>query len=74
MQRERMIFPNERPAHTPWGVADYAREYAEGIVFYGTPSHGGFKLSAQRLARMHPATRSATALPSSSRGGWRHDS
>jgi len=57
VQRERMIFPNERPVHTPWGVADYAREYAEGIVFYSTPSHGGFKLSAERLAQMHPALR-----------------
>ena len=57
MQRERMIFPDERPIHTPWGVADYAREYAEGIVFYGTPSHGGFKLSAERLAQMHSALR-----------------
>lgn len=62
MQRERMIFPDERPVHTPWGVADYAREYAEDIVFYGTPSHGGFKLSAERLAQMHPALRE--------RGGW----
>ncbi|MEI2384738.1 hypothetical protein [Breoghania sp. JC706] len=57
MQRERMIFRNERPVHTPWGVADYAREYAEGIVFYSTPSHGGFKLSAERLAQMHTALR-----------------
>ena len=57
MQRERMLLPSERPVHTPWGVADYAREYAAGIVFYGTPSHGGFKLSAERLVRMHPALR-----------------
>lgn len=57
MQRERMLLPSERSVHTPWGVADYAREYAVGIVFYGTPSHGGFKLSAERLVRMHPALR-----------------
>ena len=57
MQRERMLLPSERPVHTPWGVADYAREYAAGIIFYGTPSHGGFKLSAERLVRMHPALR-----------------
>jgi len=62
VQRERMISPNERPVDTPWGAADYAREYAEGITFFGTPSHGGFKLSAERLAQMHPALRE--------RGGW----
>ena len=45
------------PAYTPWGKADYEKAYAEGIVFHGTPSHGGFKLSAERLVRMHPALR-----------------
>lgn len=55
MQSARMISRHEKPVHTPWGVADYAREYAEGIVFYGTPSHGGFKLSPERLTQMHPA-------------------
>lgn len=45
------------PAYTPWGKADHEKAYAEGIVFHGTPSHGGFKLSAERLARMHPALR-----------------
>lgn len=57
MQSARMISRHEKPVHTPWGIADYAREYAEGIVFYGTPSHGGFKLSPERLARMHSALR-----------------
>lgn len=57
MQSERMISRHERPIHTPWGVADHAREYAEGITFYGTPSHGGFKLSPERLKQMHPALR-----------------
>jgi len=57
VQRERMTFLNERPVLTPWGVADYAREYAEGIVFYGTPSHGGFKLDRERNAKVHPALR-----------------
>ena len=45
------------PAYTPWGKADHEKVHAEGIVFHGTPSHGGFKLSAERLARMHPALR-----------------
>lgn len=33
---------------TPWGDSDYEREYADGITFYGTPSHGGFHLSVER--------------------------
>ena len=46
-----------KPVYTPWGVADYEKVYAEGIVFYGTPSHGGFKLDATRNAAVHPALR-----------------
>ncbi|WP_420404216.1 DUF7007 domain-containing protein [Nisaea sp.] len=45
------------PAYTPWGKADYEKVYAEGIVFYGTPSHGGFKLDRERNAKVHPALR-----------------
>jgi len=33
---------------TPWGVSDYAREIADGIVCHGTPSHGGIHLSPAR--------------------------
>jgi len=62
MQSARMSSRHAPSVHTPWGVADYAREYAEGIVFYGTPSHGGFNLSPERLAQMHPALRE--------RAGW----
>lgn len=36
--------------HTPWGTPDHHQEHAEGIVFYGTPSHGGFKLDSERNA------------------------
>ena len=45
------------PAYTPWGKADYEKVYAEGIVFYGTPSHGGFKLDRERNTKVHPALR-----------------
>jgi hypothetical protein len=34
--------------NTPWGIADSHEHVAEGIDFYGTPSHGGYKLSAER--------------------------
>lgn len=37
---------------TPWGKADSAEKIAEGITFYSTPSHGGVKLSPERLASM----------------------
>lgn len=35
---------------TPWGIADYVLERAPGIIEIGTPSHGGFWLSPERLA------------------------
>ncbi len=39
-------------ASTPWGVNDTATWYGPGVVFYSTPSHGGFYLDADRLARL----------------------
>lgn len=30
---------------TPWGMADSKTEYVPNIVFYGTPSHGGFHIT-----------------------------
>lgn len=47
---------------TPWGKADHEKIYAYGIVFYGTPSHGGFKLDRIRNAQVPAALRE--------RGGW----
>jgi hypothetical protein len=41
-----------KPIETPWGTADYADTIAPGIVFYGTPSHGGIWLSAERVKEM----------------------
>jgi hypothetical protein len=37
---------------TPWGPAQTTKEYAPGIVFYSTASHGGFYLSQVRVASM----------------------
>lgn len=42
---------------TPWGNAQTAHVHAEGIVFYSTASHGGFKLDPERNALAHPAWR-----------------
>jgi hypothetical protein len=40
------------PTQTPWGVADHREELIPGIVFVGTPSHGGYWISAQRKKEM----------------------
>lgn len=40
--------------YTPWGMSDFKKECAEGITFYGTPSHGGFLLSKERLTKINP--------------------
>lgn len=44
--------------YTPWGKADYSETKALGIVFYATPSHGGFKLSETRQEEMPEEWRS----------------
>lgn len=37
---------------TPWGSAQSAMYFAEGVIFYGTASHGGFHLSKSVLKRV----------------------
>jgi hypothetical protein len=44
---------------TPWGRPDHAVRYAEGIICYSTPSHGGFHVDAERSAVMPAALRNA---------------
>jgi len=46
---------------TPWGFSDHAEEIAPGIVSYSTPGHGGYHLSEEREAQMHPALRKTEA-------------
>ena len=48
--------------YTPWGNADGAEHIARGIMFYSTPSHGGYHLSPARNLQVPDALR----LP----GGW----
>lgn len=35
---------------TPWGIAQSAREFAPGIVFFSTAGHGGYRLDELRYA------------------------
>lgn len=42
---------------TPWGTSDYSKKYAPGVIFYGTPSHGGYHLCATKNALVHEAWR-----------------
>jgi hypothetical protein len=49
-------------ASTPWGPSQGAVRYGEGVVFHSTSGHGGFHLSTERNARVHPLLREA--------GGW----
>ncbi len=54
--------PCESGVWTPWGFAQHGEIYGEGVVFFTTASHGGFKLAPERLALMPAALRAA--------GGW----
>ncbi len=49
-------------ANTPWGPSQGAVRYGEGVVFHSTSGHGGFHLSAERNAKIHPLLRHG--------GGW----
>jgi hypothetical protein len=42
---------------TPWGGSQTAVIYAEGVVAHMTAGHGGFHLSSDRIARVHPLMR-----------------
>lgn len=41
-------------ASTPWGPSQGAVHYGEGVVFHSTSGHGGFHLSSERNAKVHP--------------------
>lgn len=44
-------------ASTPWGGSQPATIYAEGVAAHVTAGHGGFHLSAERNAEVHPLLR-----------------
>ena len=47
---------------TPWGKADYVKKYAAGIIWYSTPSHGGFHVCPTKNLQIPEYMREA--------GGW----
>jgi hypothetical protein len=47
-------------ASTPWGPSQGAVRYGEGVVFHSTSGHGGFHLSLERNAKVHPMLRDAS--------------
>ena len=42
---------------TPWGCADHVEKYRRGIIWYSTPSHGGFHLCKTLNERVPPYMR-----------------
>ena len=49
-------------AATPWGEAQAEEFIADGITLYSTASHGGMRLSAERLAAMPALYRKTSPL------------
>jgi hypothetical protein len=47
------------PTSTPWGPSQYKKNYGRGINFYGTASHGGFKVSTKLNTQMPEVLRYA---------------
>ena len=40
---------------TPWGEGDTVTDYGGGVLFYSTPSHGGFRLYFDAVIARGPA-------------------
>ena len=59
------------PTSSPWGPVQGSEELAPGIWSVWTASHGGIKLSPERLEAMRPALRDiGEKSPYHERGGW----
>ena len=55
---------------TPWGESDTATAYGPGIVFYTTPSHGGFYLDTEHREKIRPSWRDFAKKWAHGRPGW----
>jgi len=45
--RKDKLTMNMDKIQTPWGRSEGSKKIGEGIIFYCTPSHGGFKVEDQ---------------------------
>lgn len=45
---------------TPWGQSQDVTDVADGVQFVSTAGHGGYRLSAARLARMPESLKTVT--------------
>lgn len=59
--------------HTPWGKADHSKSYGPGITFYGTPSHGGFHVSAELNKQIPDYFRTADGYADGNAGWYEED-
>jgi len=53
--------------YTPWGFSDSKETLAKGITSYSTPSHGGIRLSPERIEQVPQSCIDANFLKS---GEW----
>ena len=60
---------NDVTIDSPWGPSQTVANYAPGIDFITTASHGGFRLSPERNAEM-PASWRAAAFNGLGERGW----
>lgn len=61
--------------HTPWGASQYERRYGDGIVFYSTAGHGGFRVAPEQNQLIPKAIRdeSGTAVGGGKAGWYEED-
>ena len=65
MTREHRYYNGSGPV-TPWGQADSREIYSGDVSFYGTPSHGGFRVAGKSLERIPDKYHGVSGYPA----GW----
>lgn len=58
---------------TPWGQAQSAEAFTDGIILYSTASHGGFHVSKKLLSTMPDYLRTADGYADGERGWFEED-
>ncbi len=70
---EQIAYRPGRGALTPWGPADCRTMITDGLDFYSTPSHGGYRVSGAMLKRIPAAARAATWRKLGEQGWYEED-